>query len=123
MRSIEGRLSGLLVWLACALPAAPALAARCQDPAGFETWIENVKQEAAGQGISNRAIAAGLAGVIYDPAVISHDRRQGVFRQTFEQFSARMVSAYRLQRGAVLIKRHDATFVRIERQFGVPAPV
>jgi len=123
MRSIEGRFSSLLVWLACALSADPALAARCQDPAGFETWLENVQQEAAGQGISDRAISAAFAGVSYDPAVVSRDRRQGVFRQTFEQFSARMVSAYRLQRGGALIKRHAATFGRIEEQFGVPAPV
>jgi lytic murein transglycosylase len=123
MGSTQGWLSSLLVWLACALSADPALAAHCQDPAGFETWLENVKQEAAGQGISNPAISAALAGVSYDPAVVSRDRRQGVFRQTFEQFSARMVSTYRLQRGGVLIKRHDATFGRIEQQFGVPAPV
>jgi lytic murein transglycosylase len=123
MRLTQARLPSLLVWLACTLWAHPALAARCQDPAGFEAWLEDVKQEAAGQGIATRAINAALTGVSYDPAVVSRDRRQGVFRQSFEQFSSRMVSRYRLQRGGVLIRRHGPTFERIERQFGVPAPV
>ena len=66
---------------------------------------------------------AGLAGVSYDPAVISHDRGQGVFRQSFEQFSARMVSSYRLSKGTQLIRANASLFQRIEQQFGVPAPV
>jgi lytic murein transglycosylase len=57
-----------------------------------------------------------------DPKVISYDRGQHVFKQSFEQFSGRMVPP-RLGRGARLLHQYDATFRRIEQQFGVPGPV
>jgi lytic murein transglycosylase len=96
-------------------------AATCNDPSGFPAWIEEVKREAAAQGISPRGIAA-LNGVTYDPAVISSDRRQGAFRQSFEQFSGRMVPP-RLARGAQMMKRQAALLSRIERDYGVSAAV
>jgi lytic murein transglycosylase len=106
-------------------PVGPAVAAAsCGNGAGgFPAWLESFKQEAAAQGISQRAIEQGLAGVTYDPSVISHDRGQHVFKQSFEQFSGRMVNAFRLKRGAALLKQYAAVFARIEQQYGVPGPV
>ena len=43
--------------------------------------------------------------------------------QTFLEFSDRMAAAYRIQRGAALIKTYAPVFARIDQQFGVPAPV
>lgn len=106
---------------ALVLLANSAHASSCNDPSGFAAWIEEIKREAAAQGISARGIAA-LNGVTYDAAVISRDRRQGAFRQSFEQFSGRMVPP-RLSRGMQMMKRHAALLSRIERQFGVPAAV
>ena len=70
-----------------------------------------------------RTIQSALAGITYDPTIIARDHAQGVFRQSFEQFSGRMVPP-RLARG----RRHVAAkrarcFSRIEQQFGVPGPV
>jgi lytic murein transglycosylase len=109
----------LALWLGCI--ATPALAAA---PCGgdFETWLQGVKQEATTQGISQRTIQSALGGLTYDPSVIAHDRAQGVFRQSFEQFSGRMVPP-RLARGAQMLQRYGATFSRIEQQFGVPGAV
>jgi lytic murein transglycosylase len=59
----------------------------------------------------------------YDPATIAKDRAQGVFAQTFLQFSGRMVSGNRLQVGGALLKKHADTFRKIEQQYGVPGPV
>jgi lytic murein transglycosylase len=101
--------------------AAPAVAASCDDPSGFPAWLETAKREAAAQGISARGIAA-LDGVTYDPAVVSRDRRQGVFRQSFEEFSGRMVPP-RLARGMEMMKKYAALLSRIEQQFGVPGAV
>jgi lytic murein transglycosylase len=100
----------------------PVQAAACRDPAGFEAWLANFKQEAAAQGISASAISA-LDGVAYDPSIVSKDHGQHVFRQSFEQFSSRMVNAYRLRKGASLIKQYAGVFDRIEQIYGVPAPV
>jgi lytic murein transglycosylase len=111
-------------FLAAALfTAGQASAATCRDPAGFEKWLGDIRQEAAAQGISQQAIQSGLAGVTFDQSVINKDRGQGVFRQSFEQFAGRMVSAGRLRGGANMLKRHAATLARIEQQFGVPGPV
>lgn len=98
-----------------------SLAASCGSD--FDVWLTDFKREAANQGISQRTIGAALDGVADDPAVLSRDRGQRVFSQTFEQFSGRMISADRMRRGTALLARHDAMFARIERQFGVPGPV
>jgi lytic murein transglycosylase len=98
--------------------------AQATAPCGgdFGTWLQGVRTEAAAQGISQRAIQSGLGGITYDPAVIARDHAQGVFRQSFEQFSGRMIPP-RLARGAKLLAQYGATFGRIEQQFGVPGAV
>ncbi len=88
----------------------------------FNAWLQGVKAEAAAQGISQRAIQAGLDGVTYDPTVIARDHAQGVFRQSFEQFSGRMIPP-RLARAQKLLAQYGPTFSRIEQQFGVPGAV
>jgi lytic murein transglycosylase len=101
--------------------AAPALAA---PPCGgdFNTWLEGFKQEAAAQGVSQRTIESALGGVTYDPTIIARDHSQGVFHQSFEQFSGRMVPP-RLSRASKLLEKYSAVFSRIEQQYGVPGPV
>ncbi len=105
------------------LAAGPAAALTCRDPAGFDKWLGDVRREATAQGISRDAIEAGLQGVAYDEGIIRRDRGQRFFRQSFEQFSAKMVPPYRVQRGAAMLRRHAGLLERIERQYGVPGPV
>jgi lytic murein transglycosylase len=104
-----------------ALAGAPA-AAQCGGSEGFSAWLESFSREAAGQGISAGALAA-LDGVRYDQKVIDADRRQGVFAQSFLEFSDRMVADYRMSQGRQLLKKYADTFDRIEQEFGVPGPV
>ncbi|MGO4706015.1 lytic transglycosylase domain-containing protein [Microvirga sp. 2MCAF38] len=105
------------------LSTSGAFAATCRDPAGFDKWLGDIRNEAAAQGISLEAIRAGLSGVTFDPSVIGKDRGQGVFKQSFEQFSGRMVSPYRLRMGASLLKKHAGILSRIEDRYGVPAEI
>ena len=72
--------------------------------------------------MSQRTIASALANVTNDPAIIARDHAQGVFKQSFEQFSGRMVPP-RLSRGKLMLQQYGSVFVRIEQQFGVPGPV
>jgi len=113
----------LSVIAAAFFAAGQASAATCRDPAGFEKWLGDIRQEAAAQGISQEAIRVGLTGVTFDQNVIRRDRGQGVFKQSFEQFAGRMVSPARLRTGANMLKRHAATLSRIEQRFGVPGPI
>src|SRR6202051_4787662 len=75
------------------------------------------------QGVSQRTIATAAPYLTYDQRIVNIDRGQRVFTQTFLQFSDRMAAAYRIQRGAALIKKYGPVFARIEQQYGVPAPV
>jgi lytic murein transglycosylase len=106
----------------CFLAVAPLAAATCRDPAGFDAFLASIKREAAAQGISGQALSA-LDGLTFDPEIIAKDHAQKVFRQSFEQFSGRMVSPYRLRKGAQLMKQYASVFSRIETAYGVPAAV
>ena len=107
---------------ALTLIAAPALAAQCNTPGGFTAFLAQFKREAASQGVSQRGLAA-LDGLTLDQSVLAADRRQGVFRQSFAQFSGRMISPDRLSRGARMMQQYGGTLARIEQQFGVPGAV
>ncbi len=111
---------GALVALATATPSYAQ--SSCQSSA-FPAWLEQVKAEAASKGISQRAISAALDNVTFDPGIVRHDRGQKVFKQSFEQFSGRMVNSYRLSKGANLLKQYAGLFQRIETQFGVSGPI
>jgi lytic murein transglycosylase len=113
----------LTILLGGFVPTIAAAAATCRDPAGFDAWLGEIRQEAAAAGIPEQAVDAGLNGVTYDPLVISRDHGQHVFRQSFEEFSGRMVNAYRITKGASLMRQYSGTLARIEQQYGVPASV
>ena len=104
------------------ISAAPALAAQCNPKGGFPAFLAEFKKEAAAQGISKRGLAA-LDGLTLDDKVLAADRRQGVFKQSFEQFSGRMISKDRLVKGAQRMQQHAAALKRIEQQYGVPGAV
>jgi lytic murein transglycosylase len=121
MRKARAAAAALLASLL--LTGAALAAPACQNKGSFEQWLGEFKREAAAQGIPSHIISAALDEMTLDPGVIRRDRAQGVFSQSFLQFSDRMVSKYRLVKGGQLIKQHAALFARIEKQFGVPAPI
>jgi len=123
MRAIALRLKLLVASLAFGLLAfAPPAYAETPCGGDFGAWLQGVRQDAAGENVSQRAIQAGLTGVTYDPAVIARDHAQGVFRQSFEQFSGRMIPP-RLGRGTKMMTQYGPTLSRIEQQFGVPGGI
>ena len=109
----------------CVLGAAPALAAQCgDDSSGFQAWTSTFKDEAAASGVSHAVVERALRDVSYDRRVIARDRGQGgVFKKSFEDFSARLVTPRRVSRGQALMRRHAALLGKIERQYGVPGAV
>jgi lytic murein transglycosylase len=123
MRMSRLILHGVAVTLLMLIGAAPLHAQSCNPTQSFERWLEDFKREAANAGVSRGAIASALGAVAYDPAIVRRDRGQGVFAQTFLQFSGRMVSADRMKRGAGHLDRLQDVFARIEKQYGVPGPV
>jgi lytic murein transglycosylase len=110
---------GLILLLVLGFADSAARAVPCGgDFAGFLTAFS---REAAAQGISPRALAA-LEGMRADPRVIALDRRQGVFKRSFEQFAFPRINA-RMARAQRLLAKHAALLARIEQRFGVPGAV
>lgn len=84
--------------------------------------MKSFRAEAASQGISKQTLGA-LNGVKYDPVVIKKDRAQNIFSQSFLDFQARMITAYRIKQGAALVQKHKTIFDQVQDQYGVPASV
>ena len=102
--------------------ASPAFAAKCSPPGGFSAFLSEMKKEASAQGISRKGLAA-LDGLTVDDKVLAADRRQHVFKQSFEQFSGRMISQDRLKKGSFQMLKNASLLNRIEQRFGVPGAV
>jgi len=115
-------LPALALSAALAVSAAPVFAACSDTAAGFDDWLASIKQDALAQGISRQAVDSALSGLSYDPKVIKADRNQSHFKQSFEQFSGRMIPP-RMKRARNMLNQHASTLGRIEQQYGVPAEV
>jgi lytic murein transglycosylase len=99
-----------------------APAAQCGGD--FRAFIAAMSRDAAAAGISPSVINAALSGASPDQSVLAFDRRQhATFRMSFERYASTRVTSGRIQRGRQLMQRHAALLSRIQRQFGVPAPV
>lgn len=110
----------ILAALFLAATAAPAVAQQCGGD--FEAWKQGVAAEAKSAGVGTAGLEA-LETAALDGKVLARDRAQGVFTQTFIEFSNRMISAYRLKQGAVILKKYADVFARADREFGIQAPV
>src|SRR5258708_21730943 len=112
--------------LALVLTAAPTSAfgqANCRNTAPFEPWLATFKKEAAAQGISSSTIAAASPYLVLDQRIINIDRGQRFFAQNFLEISDKMLAGGRIPNGVAQMKKHQATFAREEKDFGVPASV
>ncbi|SUB00432.1 Membrane-bound lytic murein transglycosylase B precursor [Pannonibacter phragmitetus] len=105
------------------LTATPAFAAQQKCGGDFRAFLAGVEQEAVASGVPQGIAARALANARIDKKVLSRDRGQAVFKQTFIEFSARSVSSARLQHGANNMKKYAQVFARAEAEYGVPAAV
>ncbi|MFM7083619.1 MAG: lytic murein transglycosylase [Hyphomicrobium sp.] len=114
--------SNLILDVTSGIPPPPK-PATCKNEEPFETWLSNFKKKAAVNGISQRTIAMALNGRVLDSTVISRDRKQGFFAQSFTDFSAKLATNSRIQSGRQQIKKNALAFDRARKDFGVPASV
>ena len=89
----------------------------CRNTGSFAAWLDQFRQEARGNGISNATIAAALGGMTLDPGIIQRDRRQGFFAQTFTAFSGKLITPNRIQNGLSRLRQHRDLLARIEQQW------
>ncbi|WP_054308262.1 lytic murein transglycosylase [Mesorhizobium sp. 1M-11] len=84
----------------------------------FDIWKQGVAEEAKAAGVGKTGLDA-LENATFDTRVLARDRAQGVFSQTFTQFSGRMISAYRLKQGNTMLQKYGSVFSRAQDEFGV----
>lgn len=112
-------LAALLVFFIPTL--AYAQGAPCGGP--FSEWLATFRQQALSQGISETTLKQTASLMKVNSAVLANDRGQSVFTQSFVEFASRMADGYRLPQSKDRVKKHSATFKRIEHDYGVPASV
>lgn len=103
-------------------PAPARSGAQCHKGASFAQWLAAYKREATKHQVSPAALAAAAPYLTFDPGIIRKDRAQGVFQQSFLQFSDRMVGQ-RMRAGTARMRRHARLMRGIEQKYGVPGAV
>lgn len=124
-RLATARFSLAIVSLAV-FAASPALAQRpgpCRGGASFPLFLDQLKQDAAAAGVSQRTLAAASPYLVFDQGIVNRDRGQRVFGQIFTEFAGRMAADYRMQQGRARIQTYAAAFARAEKDYGVPPAV
>ncbi|WP_101068726.1 lytic murein transglycosylase [Roseovarius salinarum] len=98
-----------------------ATAVTAQTPCGgsFDSFVNDLKQEAVSRGHDRATVERFFAPVRRDPSVIKADRRQGFFQKTFTEFARRLISQSRLERGRSNARKYAHVFDAIERRYGV----
>ena len=102
---------------ATALLATP-LAAHAA-PAGFDHWRDGFRSRALAKGISEATWNRAMARVEPDTSVFKEFRSQPEFTEETWQYINRRVSDWRIINGKIALKKNEALFGRIERDFGV----
>lgn len=118
----------LLAGTAAASPifATPALA-QVYTQAGFEAYLQKVASRARAEGVSERAIASGLAGLTINERVVALDRPQAYdpnsISPPFEPYYREHVDAARISGGQRTYASNASLIPAIEAKYGVPGQI
>ena len=111
---------------AAATPAsAPApcsshpLAALAAAPPGFDQWRDGFRARALAKGISEATWTRAMGHIEPDMSVFKEMRNQPEFNEQIWQYINRRVSDWRIIAGKEALKKNEALFARIEKDFGV----
>jgi membrane-bound lytic murein transglycosylase B len=86
----------------------------------FLYWLEGLRAEARGKGISDATLDAALLDVKPVMRVVELDRRQPEFTQTFWTYFRKRVNDERIKRGRALLAKHRDLLYKIQGKYGVP---
>ncbi|MCO5129357.1 MAG: lytic murein transglycosylase [Xanthobacteraceae bacterium] len=88
-------------------------------PAGFDAWRDGFEAKARARGISDQTYRAVMGRIEPDMSVFEKMRKQPEFHEQVWQYINRRVSDWRLIAGKEALRKNEALFARIERDFGV----
>ncbi|SMR83389.1 lytic murein transglycosylase [Aliiroseovarius halocynthiae] len=109
-------LSAAVVAFAMTLPA-QAQTVACGG--SFKGFVSAMKDAAIAKGHSKASVDKFFASVRQDSATLNADRSQGIFQRPFVDFSRRLISKDRIDRGRAMLRKHAAVFDRMESEYGV----
>ncbi|MBR0871139.1 lytic murein transglycosylase [Bradyrhizobium tropiciagri] len=95
------------------------LGALAAAPAGFDQWRDSFRAKAAAKGITDATWSRCMGRVEPDMSVFRQMRNQPEFHEQIWQYINRRVSDWRVIHGREALKKNEALFGRIERDFGV----
>ena len=103
--------------LLAALSASPMFAQSCGG--SFSSFVGGLKTEAVQRGHASANVDRFFASARKDAAVLKADRAQGVFQLPFIDFSRRLISQGRINKGRSMGQQYGSVFNRIEKEYGV----
>ena len=89
----------------------------------FQTWLQEVGEEAVQDGISRATVDTALGEVSYDAHVIDHDQAQPESTATFSSYSSHIVSTDRVTDGRAMMRKHAKLLREISKRYGVQPQV
>jgi membrane-bound lytic murein transglycosylase B len=101
----------VLTAIACA-PMAPS-----QEE--FARWLEEVKRDAAAEGISDSTLNDAFADAQFLPRVIELDRKQPESTQTLDEYLGKIVSDKRIKDGREAMAENSELLNKIGKEYGV----
>ena len=88
----------------------------------FDRFLADLKQQAAAEGVSQRALASASPYLTYDQGIVNRDRGQRVFGQVFTEFSRNRASDGAAKNAQAQIRMHAAAFDRAEKELACRRP-
>ncbi|WP_068084895.1 lytic murein transglycosylase [Polycladidibacter stylochi] len=115
--------AAFLVAVAIASPAFSSANSCGNTAKGFKAWQQEYAQTLKQAGITEATLRSAFYNQTYNSTVIKYDRNQKSFKKSFEDFYKLRVNNALINKGRRLIKKHNALFNRIERDYGVPREI
>ena len=88
--------------------------------ASFQQCISELQDRALLSGVSQNVVTEVLGKARYREKIISLDRNQPEFVQTFTDYFTKRVTPWRLQKGQQMLAKHRDFLAKLTRQYGVP---
>ncbi len=85
----------------------------------FADFTAKMKAQAEAMSYPPQVTEPFFGAATYLQRTIDADRRQGIFKTDFIEFTRKLIAQYRLDKGRQNAQKHDAIFTRIEQELGV----
>lgn len=96
------------------------LAKTGRDPVEFPSYLEQLKNQALAQGISQTTVDSAFANAHFVDRVVTADRNQLEKKITLDDYLKRVLPAWKIQRGREMAQQYQPQLARAATRYGVP---